>query len=250
MRSTVSSALYLCTSNPIAGKLYEKHGFWYYVGDGLRYLAPQAKDFDRTYLADCGPAHVRDVTWADVARISVLFNHPQPSWLIKDYLTRSFAETRFESHFVLLMKLIDKQNGVFLALENPLKRVVGAAVIVRKDTFPEQHMATMSFRVCPEYMKQAPDLLIAIKEKARELSIKILQIHLTDLDQDQKQLLTATGFKEEVRLKDRFYHENKLIDLIIYSFILPGEVRSSRQQGEYYGYQKSWQTERVAAPRK
>ena len=31
-------ALYLCTSNPIAGDLYEKHGFWYNVGDGMRYL--------------------------------------------------------------------------------------------------------------------------------------------------------------------------------------------------------------------
>ena len=33
-------ALYLCTTNPIAGSLYEKHGFWYHLGDGMRYLAP------------------------------------------------------------------------------------------------------------------------------------------------------------------------------------------------------------------
>ena len=49
-------ALYLCTTNPIAGRLYEKHGFGYHVGDGMRYLAPDAQDFDRTDLAFCGAA--------------------------------------------------------------------------------------------------------------------------------------------------------------------------------------------------
>jgi len=55
-------ALYLCTANPNAGRLYETHGFWYLVGDGMRYLAPGAQDFDDTYLAFCGAARVRDAT--------------------------------------------------------------------------------------------------------------------------------------------------------------------------------------------
>ena len=29
-------ALLLCTANPIAGSLYEKHGFWYTIGDGMQ----------------------------------------------------------------------------------------------------------------------------------------------------------------------------------------------------------------------
>ena len=58
-------ALYLCTDNPIAGTLYENHGFSYLVGDGMRYLAPGAQDFDTTYLAFGGKARIRDATWAD-----------------------------------------------------------------------------------------------------------------------------------------------------------------------------------------
>ena len=44
-------ALYLCTSNPVAGHLYESHGFRYHVGDGMRFLAPGAADFDRRWFA-------------------------------------------------------------------------------------------------------------------------------------------------------------------------------------------------------
>ena len=124
-------ALYLCTTNPIAGSLYEKYGFWYHLGDGMRYLAPDAGDFDQTYLAFCGPAHIRDATWADLPRASVLYNHPEPRWLIKDYFTQTFRETRFESHFVRLMRQIEDQNGAFVVLENREQRLVGTAVLKR-----------------------------------------------------------------------------------------------------------------------
>ena len=148
-------ALYLCTTNPIAGSLYEKHGFWYHVGDGMRYLAPDAEDFDQTYLAFCGPARIRDATWADLPPASVLYNHREPRWLIKDYFTQTFRDTRFESHFVRLMRQIEDQNGAFVVLENREQRIVGAAVLKRFDTFHEQHTATLSFRVCPGYFEQA-----------------------------------------------------------------------------------------------
>ena len=112
-------ALYLCTTNPIAGSLYEKYGFWYHLGDGMRYLAPDAGDFDQTYLAFYGEAHIRDATWADLPRASALYNHREPRWLIKDYFTQTFRETRFESHFVRLMRQIEDRNGAFVVLENP-----------------------------------------------------------------------------------------------------------------------------------
>ena len=50
-------ALYLCTTNPGAGRLYESCGFDYYVGDGMRYLAAAAGDFEAGYLA--GPGRPR-----------------------------------------------------------------------------------------------------------------------------------------------------------------------------------------------
>ena len=82
-------ALYLCTANPIAGHLYESHGFRYHVGDGMRFLAPGAADFDRRWFA-AGAATVRDAHWGDLARLCVLYNHPDPAWLLKDPLSESF----------------------------------------------------------------------------------------------------------------------------------------------------------------
>ena len=240
-------ALYLCTTNPIAGMLYEKHGFWYNVGDGMRYLAPSAEDFDKTYLAFCGTASIRDVTWADLPRASVLYNHSEPQWFIKDYLTHSFRETRFESHFVKLMKRIENQRGAFVVLENPNQRVVGAAVLERFDTFYEQHVAILSFRVCPSYFEQAPELLNAAGRRAKELSIKTLQSYIADCDDEQIQLVKAAGFSYEARLRNRLRNEDKWMDLLVYTLSLPGAARPLRSQGDYYGGRKPWQAERIAS---
>jgi L-amino acid N-acyltransferase YncA len=246
-RADGGAALYLCTINPIAGRLYEKHGFWYYVGDGMRYLALDAQDFDETYLAFCGKAKIRDATWADLPRASVLYNHPEPDWFIKDYFTQSFRDTRFESHFVRLMKRIDNQKGAFVVLENPKRRVVGAAVLERFDTFYEQHVATLSFRVAPSYLGQASELLNAAAQKAKALSIKVLQIYTADCDNEQKALVKAAGFAEEGRLRNRLRSEDKWMDLLIYTLSLPGAVRPSRNEGDYYGARRPWQTERIAS---
>ena len=239
-------ALYLCTTNPIAGSLYEKYGFWYHLGDGMRYLAPDAGDFDQTYLAFCGPAHIRDATWADLPRASVLYNHPEPRWLIKDYFTQTFRETRFESHFVRLMRQIEDQNGAFVVLENREQRIVGTAVLKRFDTFHEQHIAILSFRVCPSYFGQGPELLAAAAEKAKALSIQGLQIYIADCDDDQKEIVKKAGFVEEARLENRLYDGENWIDMLVYSLWLP-DVTPLRSEEDYYGNRKVWQAERVAA---
>ena len=96
-------ALMLCTGNPIAGSLYEKHGFWYTIGDGLRYLAPGADDFEESFFAHNGAAHVRGATFADLPYAAALYNHSEPDWLVKDHLTKTFRDMRYESHFVKLI---------------------------------------------------------------------------------------------------------------------------------------------------
>ncbi len=241
-------ALYLCTTNPIAGGLYEKHGFWYHIGDGMRYLAPDAGDFDQTYLAFNGPARIRDATWADLPRASVLYNHREPRWLIKDYFTQTFRETRFESHFVRLMRQIEDQNGAFVVLENREQRIVGAAVLKRFDTFHEQHIAILSFRVCPSYFEQGVELLTAAAEKASALSIQGLQIYIADCDGDQKEIVKRAGFAEEARLQNRLFDGENWIDMLVYTLSL-ADVAPLRSEGDYYGNRKPWQAERVnAAP--
>ena len=238
-------ALYLCTTNPIAGSLYEKHRFWYHVGDGMRYLAPNAGNFDQTYLAFYGTAHIRDATWADLPRASVLYNHREPQWLIKDYFTQTFRETRFESHFVKLMRQIENQNGAFVVLENREQRIVGTAVLKRFDTFHEQHIATLSFRVCPSYFNQAAEFLTAAAEKAKALSIQGLQIYIADCDNDQKETVKKIGFAEEARLHNRLYDGKNWLDMLVYTLWMP-DVTPSRSEEDYYGNRKSWQAERVA----
>lgn len=239
--------LHLCTSNPIAGMLYEKHGFWYNVGDGMRYLTFGAEDFDKNYLGFYGTARIRNATWNDLPRASALYNHPEPQWFIKDYLTHSFGETRFESHFVKLMKRIENQKGVLLVLENHKQRVVGVAALERFDTFYEQHVAILSFRVCPSYFGQAPELLKVAAQKARELSITTLQIYIADCDDEQIQLVKEAGFSYEARLRNRLRNQDRLMDLLVYTLSLPGTARPLRSKGDYYGGRKQWQEERIAS---
>ena len=140
-------ALYLCTDNPVAGHLYERHGFRYHVGDGMRYLAPGAADFDRRWFAPGGATTTRDAHWGDLARMCVLYNHPDPAWLVKDPLSAAFRDTRYERHFVSVLRQIEDGGGAFLVLEADASRVVGAAAFRRRDTFYEQHVATLSLRV-------------------------------------------------------------------------------------------------------
>ena len=133
-----------------------------------------------------------------------------------------------------------------MVLENREQRIVGAAVLKRFDTFHEQHTATLSFRVCPSYFEQASELLTAAAEKARALSIKTLQIYIADCDDDQKKMVRAVGFAEEVRLHNRLYDGENFMDVLVCTLWLP-DVAPLRSEGDYYGNRKPWQTERVAA---
>ena len=247
-RARGGQALYLCTTNPAAGTLYEKLGFRYYVGDGMRYVAGDPEDFDATYLGHCGRAHVRDATWADLARASLLFNHPAPGWFVKDYHTRCFRHTRFESHFVYWMKQTANRKGAAVALENPAGRLVGAAALVRENTYFEQHVAGLSFRVCPAYMDQGPELLEAAAAKAGELGIGILQVRVADCDEDQKQLVSKAGFREEARLRRQLRDGDEWQDLLVYNRQLASNPAPCSSKEEYYGSRKAWQSERLSTP--
>ena len=239
-------ALLLCTGNPIAGTLYENHGFWYTVGDGMRYLAPGAEDFEESYLAYAGRARIRDATWADLPRISVLYNHHEPAWLVKDYLSEAFRDTRYERHFVRLMRRVEDGRGAYLVLENPQRRVVGAAVFERLDTFFEQHVAVFSLRVCPAYIGQAGELVEAATSRARDLSVRTLQVYAADSDEELKALVQATGFEEEARLNDRLRDGDRWTDMLVYARHLDGDNPPRRDKGDYYGGRMSWMDERIA----
>jgi GNAT superfamily N-acetyltransferase/RimJ/RimL family protein N-acetyltransferase len=239
-------ALYLCTANPHAGMLYEQHGFGYKVGDGMRYLVPGNEDFDATFLAFAGQATVRPANWGDLPQLAVLYNHEEPKWYIKEPLSQCFHQTRFESHFNKLMRRSEDERGCFFVLENPLGRTVGAAILEREDTYYQQHVANLSFRICPSYFSQAGELLRAVANQARSHSIGLLQIHVAASDQDQQEILRAAGYVEEARLRQRLCDDGVLTDLLVYSLVLDLPMTPARAKGEYYGGRHPWQEQRVS----
>ena len=244
-RSDGGGALLLCTTNPIAGSLYEKHGFWYTVGDGMMYVAPEARDFGNSYLSHAGQARVREAVWGDLPRASMLYNHPEPDWLIKDYLTGSFRDTRFERHFIQLMSDSVGRRGTVLVLENPAKKMVGLAALQRIDTYYEQHVATLSFRVCPAYFSQTTDLLRRSLDIARQISVGIVQVHVADEDEDQKRLVRDAGFSETARLTGRIRDRDRTMDLLLFTNYIEGAEDPIRGRGDYYGGRQPWQDDRT-----
>ena len=239
-------ALYLCTTNPHAGRLYEGCGFDYLVGDGMRYLAPGAGDFDRDYLGGGGPAVVRDATWADLPRAAVLYNHPEPRWIVKDWLSRCFRDTRYESHFLKTFRRLEGGRGLCLALENAGGRLVGLATVERRDTFAEQHTAVLSFRVAPAFMSRSAALLGAAVERCTALGIAVLNVYAADCDADQKQLLEEAGFAEEARFRDRLRAGDGYVDLVVYGRRVSLPAPAPFGEGDYYGGRQPWQRQRLA----
>ena len=239
------AALYLCTSNPDAGLLYERHGFRYLVGDGMRYLAPGAADFDSHYLAAAGPATVRDTTWADLPRAAVLYNHAEPRWFIKDVLSESFRDTRYESHFVKTFRRIEGRRGLSLVLENPQRHVVGMVTVERRGTFAEQHTGTLSFRVAPAYFGRSTTLLTAAIDGCAALGIGELDTSVADCDQDQAQLLEAVGFSMAARFQNRLRIDGQNRDLLVLTRAVPEAKAMLFEEGDFYGARKDWQKARI-----
>lgn len=233
-------ALYLCTVNPVAYKLYRKQGFNPYVGDGLRYLIPGNEDFDETFLSYGGEATVRDAKWCDIGRLCVLYNHPKPDWLIKDYLQRVFRKIRFESHFVRMFNEAQGNYGALLVLENPKKRVVGSASLIEMKSFYEQHVKILDFRVHPTYFHQTNYLLESIIKKAQETKTETIQAYVADCDKEKKRLLMDAGFMEEARLKERLKTAEGRIDLLIYALKLEEMDSFPKDISYYYGGRPSF----------
>ena len=57
-------------------------------------------------------------------------------------------------------------------------------------------------------------------------------------------MVKSAGFVEEARLQNRLYDGEKLIDMLVYTLLLP-DVTPLRSEEDYYGNRKLWQAERV-----
>lgn len=239
-------ALYLCTTNPAAGALYEKHGFMYHTGDGMRYLAPGSEKFDHEYFQHAGEAFTRAATWADLPHASALYNHPFPAWYLKDVLTDCSAATRYESHFLRVMKDMEDGLGTVIALEAPNKRLVGMAALRRPNNHFLQHTAVLSFRVCPAYEGQASELLEAICCGAEAMGVEYVTAYVAGSDRRESAILRENGFRMESRLSNRLLTEEGRDDLLLLTRVLSPPESAQREPVEYYGNRKEWQRQRIA----
>jgi GNAT superfamily N-acetyltransferase len=230
-------AISLCTTNPAAYAMYLKERFRPLIGDGLRYLTPphDPRTFDEEYFADHGPARIRPGTWGDIARVSALYNQPQPDWLIKDYPRRVFRDIRYESHYIRAWKPARDGHGLMLLLENPLHRVVGIAAVTEVDSYHEQHVATLDFWACPAYLHQLPALLTTAIRQANEQGAEIVQAYIADCDEEKRRLVEAAGLTEAVRLRDRLRVGDERHDLLIYEVRFPLKHHPAHAPGSYYG---------------
>jgi ribosomal protein S18 acetylase RimI-like enzyme len=208
-------AMFLCTTNPHAFALYEQCGFQPWIGDGMRYLAPAAEEFDARYFAADGPATIRPITWGDLARASALYNQPRPDWLIKDYPRRVFRGMRYEGHFRQVWLPVQRRAVAPLALETPRGRLVGLASAVSLDSFAEQHVQTAECFAAPAYLDQLPALIEALVAAARSGPAESLQAHVAAPDTDKLRLFIRSGFAIAERRRGYLRRGEQRHDLLV-----------------------------------
>ena len=242
-------ALLLCTVNPIAGKLYENLGFWYTIGDGMHRINPKLStkidNFNEWYFQNTGPASIREATWADLPRTSLLYNHPNPEWIIKDYLSESFNNTRYEYHFVKIFTQVQKSDGKFFLLESIEKKIVGSVILQRKHSFLEQHLGIISFRIVPSYYQQTLEILKHATNSAQNIGISVLESYVAASDSDQIKFLELAGFTLSSRLKKRLYDGVTWTDLLIYSIEEQYTNKNRKDKADFYGARRQWQSNQI-----
>lgn len=239
-RARGGRAMYLCTVNPHAAALYERHGFRPLIGDGMRYLVPGSEDFDRTYFAHAGAARSRPGTWGDLARISALYNQAEPDWLIKDYPRRVFRGMRYEGHYRQIWKPCSEGCGQVSVLENASGRVVGIASLVEMDSYYEQQVRVLECWACPAYLPQLPAHVEALVEQAARARVEVVQAYVAASDAEKIAILAAAGLREEARQAARLRSGDRRVDLLIYSRPLGRADIAPRPLGRYYGARPPW----------
>jgi ribosomal protein S18 acetylase RimI-like enzyme len=228
------ACMHLATANPTAHRLYESCGFHDYQGHIMRFLAPAADraGFDRAYFEDCGLAQVRRGHWGDAARIAMLYVSPHP-WFLRDYVEQLYnhpaiVQTRCASILPALMINTTERparanltTGGLWVLENPARRLVGAATVTPPDLTAQAHAPIVDFLVAPAYMGQATDLLVAALVACRSGGAERVHCCVAACDREKIATLLQLGFCHEATLVGQLKAGHDRFDLHIY-VRLPG----------------------------
>lgn len=234
-RSEGGLALFLCTTNPAAGRVYRAVGFRPLVGDGMRWLAQGAEDFDDIYFSRGGPASVREANRGDLARFVALYNWPRHACFIKERSCGVFGDYRFESHFNGMIQAHEKGKGLLLALECPRGRVVGACCLSEGASFYEQHVAAMDFLVASPYGDQTADLLRAAVAKAPERGWSLVLSERAHGDEGKETALVQLGFATVAEIPAYFRDGENERSLRIWCLRLSPSAPATRPRSDYYG---------------
>src|SRR5205823_5574989 len=106
-----------------------------------------------------------------------------------------------------------------------------------------QNVQTLEFWACPAYLKQLPELLGALVERARAGSAEILQAYVADVDTEKRALLEGAGFREEARLHERLREGDDARDLLIYSRSFDRRSPKAHPVSNYYGSRQAFRTD-------
>ncbi len=223
------ACMHLATGNPTAHRLYESCGFRDYQGHIMRFLTAAAvqEGFDRAYFEDCGVGQVRRGHWGDSARVAMLYVAPH-QWFVRDYLERLYnhpaiVQTRCASILPALMINTTERPahaglaiGGLWVLENPARRLVGAATVTPPDFTAQAHAPIVDFLVAPAYMGQATDLLAAALVACRSGDAERVRCCVAACDREKIAVLLQLGFRHEATLAGQLKAGYDRFDLHIY----------------------------------
>lgn len=225
------ACMLLATDNPSAHRIYERCGFRDYQGHVMRFLTPAGgwEGFDQRYFANAGPAQIRRAHWGDLARITLLYVAPH-RWLVRDYAERLYnhpamPQNRCASILPALMINTTERpaqagldTGGLWVLENPARRLVGAATVTPPDLSAQAHAPIIDFLVAPAYLGQAPELLAAALAAGRSGGAECVRGCVAACDHDKIEILRQVGFHHEATLAGQLKAGCDRFDLRIYTF--------------------------------
>jgi GNAT superfamily N-acetyltransferase len=225
------ACMHLATDNPAAHRVYESCCFRDYQGHVMRYLTLVEgwAGFDQHYFGNAGAAQVRRAHWGDLARITLLYVAPH-RWLVRDYAERLYnhpaiTQTRCASILPALMINTTERpaqagldTGGLWVLENPARRLVGAATVTPPDLSAQAHAPIIDFLVAPAYLGQAPDLLAAALDACRSGGAECVRGCMAACDHDKIEILRQVGFRHEATLAGQLKAGCDRFDLHIYTF--------------------------------
>jgi hypothetical protein len=228
---TGGACMHLATDNPAAHRVYQSCGFRDYQGHVMRFLTSAGgwEGFDQFYFADAGPAQVRRAHWGDLARLTLLYVAPH-RWFVRDYAERLYnhpaiTQTRCASILPALMISTTERParaglsvGGLWVLENPRRRLVGAATVTPPDLSAQAHAPVIDFLVARAYLGQAPDLLACALDACRSGGAECVRGCVADCDREKINILRQAGFRREATLAGQFKAGRDRFDLHVYGF--------------------------------